>query len=83
VAATLRDRLAVAGEVRALSSQARMSAWVIGLAPLAFGGFTIATDPRNGQFLFHTPLGLALLAAGIVLDGLGWLWMQRLTRVAT
>jgi tight adherence protein B len=81
VAATLRDRLAVASEVRALSSQARMSALVIGLAPLAFGGFAIATDPRTGHLLFHTPLGLVLLAVGLALDGLGWLWMNRLTRV--
>lgn len=81
VAATLRDRLAVAAEVRALSSQARVSAVVIGLAPVAFGGFAATTDPRTAQFMFHTPAGLVLLAVGIALDGLGWLWMQRLARV--
>ena len=81
VASTLRDRLAVAAEVRALSSQARMSALVIGLAPIAFGAFAIATDPRTGAFLFHTPLGLTLVAAGCGLDAVGWLWMQRLVRV--
>jgi tight adherence protein B len=80
VASTLRDRLAVAGELRALSSQARMSALVIGLAPVAFGGFAIATDPRTGTFLFHTPLGITLLALGCALDAVGWLWMQRLVR---
>lgn len=82
VAATLRDRLAVAGELRALSSQARISALVIGVAPLAFGAFALTTDPRTADFLFHTPAGLGLLVVGVLLDGLGWLWMQRLTRVA-
>jgi tight adherence protein B len=82
VAATLRDRLAIAAEVRALSSQARISALVIGLAPLAFGAFAVTTDPRTGRFLFHTPVGLVLLAVGVSLDGLGWLWMQRVARVA-
>lgn len=80
VAATLRDRLAIAGEVRALSSQSHMSALVIGLAPLAFGAFAMTTDRRTGDFLFHTPGGLTLLTVGLVLDGLGWLWMQRLAR---
>ena len=80
VATTLRDRFAVAAEVRALASQARVSALVIGLAPLAFGAFAVTTDPRTGEFLFHTPLGLALLAVGVTLDGLGWLWMQHLAR---
>jgi len=80
VAATLRDRFAVAAEVRALSSQARVSALVIGLAPLGFGAFAVTTDRRTAEFLFHTPVGLALLAVGITLDGLGWLWMQHLAR---
>lgn len=81
VAATLRDRSGVAAEVRALSSQARVSAVVIGLAPVAFGGFAAATDPRTADFMFSTPAGLLLLAVGVTLDGLGWLWMQRLARV--
>ena len=82
VAATVRERLAVAAELRALSSQARISALVIGLAPVGFGAFAATTDPRTAEFMFHTPAGLALLVAGLVLDTLGWLWMQRLARVA-
>lgn len=82
VAATVRERLAVAAELRALSSQARISALVIGLAPVGFGAFAATTDPRTAEFMFHTPPGLALLVAGLVLDALGWLWMQRLARVA-
>nr|MDQ6927830.1 hypothetical protein [Actinomycetota bacterium] len=70
-----------AAEARALASQARMSALVIGLAPLAFGVFAASTDPRTSQFLLHTSAGLILLAGGLTLDGLGWLWMQRLCRV--
>lgn len=80
VATTIRERLAVAAEARALASQARMSALVIGLAPIGFGVFAASTDPRTAQFLLHTSAGLALLAGGLVLDGLGWLWMQRLCR---
>lgn len=81
VATTVRERLAVAAEARALASQARMSALVIGLAPLGFGVFAASTDPRTAQFLLHTSAGLLLLAAGLALDGIGWLWMQRLCRV--
>jgi tight adherence protein B len=82
VAATVRERLAVAAELRALSSQARISALVIGLAPVGFGAFAAATDPRTAEFMFHTPAGLALLVGGLILDTLGWLWMQRLAKVA-
>ena len=81
VAATVRERLAVAAELRALSSQARISALVIGLAPIGFGAFAAATDPRTSQFLLHTAAGLILLVTGLVLDALGWLWMQHLAKV--
>lgn len=81
VASTLRDRLGVVAEVRALSAQARLSAVIIGLAPVGFGAFAAATDPRTATFVFHTVPGLVLLAGGLALDALGWLWMRRLSRV--
>jgi len=47
LASSLRDRLAVAAEVRALSAQARYSAWVIGVAPVGYFLATAAIDPRS------------------------------------
>ena len=79
VAATLRERLAVTDEIRALGAQARMSALVISVAPLAFGAFAAATDPRTATFLLRTPLGIGFVLAGVLLDALGWLWMRRLS----
>jgi tight adherence protein B len=81
VAATLRERLAVASEVRALTSQTRASMLVIAASPLAFCAFASATDPRTSTFLFRTPVGLACLAAGLSLDLVGALWMRRLGRL--
>lgn len=79
VAATLRSRLAVAEEIRALSAQARASAAVIALAPLVFGVIAGLGDPRTRDFL-ASPAGLALLIAGLGLDGLGAWWMAHLCR---
>lgn len=81
VASTLRERQATTEEVRALATQALASAFVIGLAPLAFGAFAAATDARTSHFLLHTTAGLVFLTTGLVLDGVGWMWMQRLCRV--
>jgi tight adherence protein B len=83
VAATLRERLAVTGEVRALSAQTRASMLLIALAPIAFCAFASATDPRTSTFLFRSPVGLACLVSGLALDGVGVLWMRRLSRVET
>jgi len=81
VAATLRERLAVAGEVRALTSQTRASMLVIAAAPVLFCAFASSTDHRTSAFLFRSPVGLACLAAGVALDVVGAFWMRRLCRV--
>jgi tight adherence protein B len=80
VASTLRSRLAVAEEVRALSSQARASATVIALAPVGFGALAAATDDRTAAFL-SSPAGVVLAATGLALDAVGAWWMARLCRV--
>lgn len=81
VAATLRERLELAGERRALATQARTSALVLSTMPLGFGLLLALTDATAWRFLVSTPLGWACLAAGIGLDAVGAVWMARLTRV--
>jgi tight adherence protein B len=80
VASTLRDRVAVDRELAALSSQARASAVVIGVAPIGFVGLIATSDPGIWDFLLRTPAGLACLAAGCLLDGLGAAWMLAVAR---
>jgi tight adherence protein B len=79
VAATLRSRAAVESELRALTSQAKASAAVIALSPLAFAAFSGVTDPRIAAFA-RTSAGTILVLAGLGLDGLGAWWMARLCR---
>jgi len=78
LAASLRDRLAVAAEVRALSAQARYSAWVIGLAPVAYFLATAAIDPRSLHALLATEVGRVCALTGIGLEALGVLWMRQI-----
>jgi tight adherence protein B len=81
VAASVRARLGVAGEVRALGSQARLSALVIALAPFGFAGLAVGTDRTSATFLLRTPVGLTCLVLGLALDAAGGWWMHRLAQV--
>jgi len=81
VAESVRARAAIGAEVRALASQARLSAVVIAAAPAGFGVLAAGTDGATARFLFHTPLGAACLVAGLGLDGIGALWMHRIASV--
>lgn len=81
VALTLRQRQAVAGEVRALATQARLSAVVLTIAPIAFAALAAAGDPRTATILLRAPVGQVCLAVGLALDAIGAAWMARITRV--
>ena len=78
-AATLREREAVAHERVAQSSQARLSARVLTVLPIAFGGWTVLTTPTVQHF-FLTPIGVACLLLGLGLNAIGWLLMKRVSR---
>jgi len=80
VAATLRERLELGAERRALASQARTSAVVLSAAPVVFAVLLGMGDGAAGRFLLHSPAGWACIAGGLGLDALGAWWMARLTR---
>ena len=73
-----RDRLA--RDRRAATTQARMSAMVVGAMPLAF--FVMAGSGARAQLsiLLGDPVGWVLLAAGLTMEAGGALWMRALLR---
>ncbi len=83
VATTLRDRLALADEVRAQSASARVSAMVMVAAPVVFAAFAGLIDPAVGVFLLTTPMGIACIAGAVLLDLAGAGWMQQILRNAS
>jgi tight adherence protein B len=80
VAATLRERLELGDERHALATQARISALVLSVAPIAFAVLLALSDPAIAHFLLATTAGWFCLAVGCGLDALGAIWMSRLTR---
>ena len=82
VSATLRERAGAAQEVLAQSVQARLSAVVVGVLPLAFATWCLTTDDRAAAFLLTTPGGWVCAATGLALLVLGAWWMRRIIRSA-
>jgi tight adherence protein B len=80
VAATLRERLDLADERRALATQARTSALVLSAAPVGFAVVLVLGDAAASEFLLGTPAGWLCLVLGVGLDALGAWWMSRLSR---
>jgi tight adherence protein B len=80
LAGSMRARLAVAAEARALSAQARYSAWVIGLLPVGWLAVTPVTDPGTLSRLVTTDAGRVCAALGTGLELLGALWIRAILR---
>jgi tight adherence protein B len=80
LAASLRERLGAVAEARALSAQARLSAIVVGGAPIAYLAFSAAVDPASMTTLVATPTGQVCLIAGLALEALGILWIRRIVK---
>ena len=71
----IRSRLRLLAQVRVLSAEGRMSAWILGLLP--FGVMLVLTliNPDYVSLLWTDPSGVRLLwyAAGMILFGVVWL----------
>lgn len=80
LAQSIRDRQALRVEVRALASQARMSAVVMAVLPIGFLAATAVSDEEVARLLTSTRLGALCLGAGIGLDLVGLCWMQTMVR---
>jgi tight adherence protein B len=80
LAAGLRDRRDVDDEVAALSAQARLSAIVVGAAPLVLLALSLLVDPRVAPTLVGTGAGRGCLLTGVALEGAAALWMSRIVR---
>ncbi len=74
------DRRRLSRELRAATAQGRMTALVIGVLPVAFLMIMGAGGGGELRFLFHEPAGIALVAAGVLLEAAGFAWMRRIGR---
>jgi Flp pilus assembly protein TadB len=81
VVTTIRDRVSVAREVRSLTAQARLSAWILGLLPVGFLAFLWLTSRRDIEGALSTPVGLVCILLGLILEGGAFLWIRSLLEV--
>jgi tight adherence protein B len=81
VAATLRERERLRRQVQVLSAEGRLSAWILGLLPVAFASYLILARPQYIRPLYTQPLGWGMIFVGLVLLITGVLWLRRTVRV--
>lgn len=81
VAATIRERAYLQRQVRSLSAEGRLSAWILGALPPVMFVYFLAVRPEYMDPLFEYGMGWAMLFGGVVLMGVGVFWMTRLVKM--
>jgi tight adherence protein B len=81
VADTLRERAMLRRQVKVLTAEGRLSAWVLALLPVAIGLYMAAVNPSYIGLLVTTTIGLVMLGTAIVLMVLGILWMRKIVNI--
>jgi len=81
VSGTLRERERLRRQVKVLSAEGRLSAWILGLLPPVFALYLVLVQPSYLEPLVTELLGWALIGVGVTLLAIGVLWMRKAVRV--
>ena len=81
VADTLRERAQMRRQIRVLTAEGRLSAWVLTLMPIAIGGYMFIVNPEYIGLLFTTKMGLIMLIGAGILLVAGILWMRKIVNI--
>lgn len=81
LADTIRDRRRFARKVRALTSQGRATAWLLGALPLAIGLFVLTTQPHLRDVTLGTTVGRGGLALSLAFDAVATVVLLFITRI--
>jgi tight adherence protein B len=81
LAGTVRERMKLAGKVRALSSEGRLSAVLMTALPFVLGAILNVINPEYMSLLWTTPEGRQTVAVMLVMMLVGSIWIQMLVRI--
>lgn len=81
IAVIVRARLKLLGQVRTLSAEGRLSAWILGLLPFVLAMLINAINPEFMQVLWTDPVGVQLVGSALGSMALGIVWMRKIIRI--
>jgi tight adherence protein B len=81
LAKTVRDRIKLAGKIRIISAEGRLSGAVLGTLPFILGGLLTLLNPKYMDSLWSSPEGLRIVSIGLVMMFLGGIWLWKIVQV--
>jgi tight adherence protein B len=81
VAGTIRERNQIRGQIKALSAEGRISAWILLALPLVLAAAIHVIHPGYLPMFGESPMGMVLLVASGVFMVIGAFWLRRIVRL--
>jgi tight adherence protein B len=81
MAALMRDLEQAERELIAMSTETRLSSWVLGLLPSLLGGFVMINNPTYFEAMWYDAFGRKLVISALALQLFGGFLLYRLTRL--
>ncbi len=81
IAHTIRERVRIKGQIRALTASQRLSGNVVAILPVAVGAFLAVFNPSYVSSLWTETCGIGMLVAGAVTIITGWFAIRKITDI--
>ena len=77
----IRERLKLFAKISVLSSEGRLSAWILGVMPFALAGGMYLLNPEFMAPLWLDPIGQAILRTMLIMMAFGLLVLRQIVRI--
>jgi tight adherence protein B len=77
----VRERLKLLARVKVLSSEGRLSAWILGLMPFALGGLMNIFNPEFMSVMWRDPIGIAITQYLLLMMAVGVLVLVKIVKI--
>ena len=77
----IRERLKLMAKVKVLSSEGRLSAWILGIMPFALAGVMYLLNPEFMAPLWMDPIGLTIIKYMLILMAFGAFILKKIIKI--
>lgn len=81
VAGTIRERSEIKGQIRSLSAEGKMSAYVLMAMPVGVAFILAIINPGYLNVFVQHPIGLVMLVGALLMFAVGGFWMSRVIKI--
>jgi tight adherence protein B len=81
ISQTIRERIRIKSEVKALTAQGRLSGLIIGIMPIGIGAFLLLVNPKYMMQLFTDPRGQFMLGYAAIAELIAVLIIRKIINI--